>query len=181
MYTYGWFMQKPTQYCKAIIFQLKIIFLKEVWCLQECQSNTLLYERVGFKVCKYKWLQPKLRMIPWRKSSNYSSFHIVCCSCCLVTKICPALCDPTDCSVPGFLVLHHLLEFVQTHVHQVGDAIQPSYPLSSPSPALNHSQHQGLSQWVGKHMVDLPSNYRLFSEKQRKSIIAFLYIWQTFL
>ena len=98
--------------------------------MQECQSNTLLYERVGFKVCKCKWLQPKLRMIPWRKSSNYSSFHIVCCSCCSVTKMCPALCDPVDCSMPGFPVLHYLLGFVQTHVHQVGDAIQTSYPLS---------------------------------------------------
>ena len=60
--------------------------------------------------------------------------------------MCPALCDPVDCSVPGFPVLHYLLGFVQTHVHQVGDAIQTSYPLSSPSPpALNHSQHQGFS------------------------------------
>ena len=57
------------------------------------------------------------------------------------------LCDPMDCSTPGFPVLHHLLERAQTHVHQVGDAIQPSHPLSSPSPpALNLSQHQGLYQ-----------------------------------
>ena len=52
-----------------------------------------------------------------------------------------------DCSTPGFPVLHHLLEFAQTHVHRVDDAIQPSHPLSSPSPpALNLSQHQGLFQ-----------------------------------
>ena len=58
------------------------------------------------------------------------------------------LCDPKDCSMPGFPVLHHLPELAQTHVHRVGDAIQPSHPLLSPSPALNLSQHQGLSQWV---------------------------------
>jgi len=51
-----------------------------------------------------------------------------------------------NCSTPGFPVLHHLPEFAQTHVHQVSDAIQPSHPLSTPSPpAFNLSQHQGLS------------------------------------
>ena len=55
------------------------------------------------------------------------------------------LCDPMDCSMPGFPVHHELPELTQTHVHQVGDAIQPSHPLSSPSPpAFNLSQHQGL-------------------------------------
>ena len=55
------------------------------------------------------------------------------------------LCDPMDCSMPGFPVHHQLLELAQIHVHQVGDAIQPSHPLSSPSPpAFNLSQHQGL-------------------------------------
>ena len=57
--------------------------------------------------------------------------------------------QPMDCSTPGFPVLHHLLEFAQTHVHWVSDAIQPSHPLLPPSPpALNLSQHQGLFQWV---------------------------------
>ena len=55
------------------------------------------------------------------------------------------LCDPTDCSTPGFRVHHQLPELAQTHVHQVGDAIQPSHPLSSPSPPAFHlSQHQDL-------------------------------------
>ena len=54
-----------------------------------------------------------------------------------------------DCSTPGFPVLHHLLELVQVHVHQVGDAIQPSCPLSAPSsPAFYLSQHHGLFQWI---------------------------------
>ena len=66
-----------------------------------------------------------------------------------VTQSCPTLCDPMHCSTPGFPVLHHLLEFPQTHVHWVGDAIQPSHPMSSPSHlALNLSQHQNLFQWV---------------------------------
>ena len=68
---------------------------------------------------------------------------------------CPTLCNPMDCSTPGLPVHHHLLELTQTHVHQVGDAIQPSHPLSSPSPpAPNPSQHQGLFQWVSSlHQV----------------------------
>ena len=56
-----------------------------------------------------------------------------------VTQSCPTLCDPMDCSIPGFLVHHQLLEHAQIHVHQMGDAIQQSHPLSSPSPAFNLS------------------------------------------
>ena len=55
--------------------------------------------------------------------------HSICCYC-SVGQSCPTLCDPMDCSMPGFPVLHHLPELAQTHVHGVGDAIQPSYPLS---------------------------------------------------
>jgi len=66
-----------------------------------------------------------------------------------VSQLCPTLCDPMNSSMPGLPVHHQLLEFTQTHVHQVGDAIQPSHPLSSPSPpAPNPSQHQGFFQWV---------------------------------
>jgi len=66
-----------------------------------------------------------------------------------VAQSCLTLCDPMNCSMPGLPVHHQLLESTQTHVHLVGDAIQPSYPLSSPSsPALNLSQHQGLFRWV---------------------------------
>ena len=72
------------------------------------------------------------------------------CCCCSVTKSCPVLCDPMDCSMLGSSVLHYFSEFAQTHVHWVSDAIQPSHPLLPPSPsALNLSQHQGLFQWVG--------------------------------
>ena len=62
----------------------------------------------------------------------------------------PTLCDPMDYSMPGFTVLHYLLEFAHTHVHWVSDAIQPSHPLSSPfPPAFNLSPHQSLFQYVG--------------------------------
>ena len=66
-----------------------------------------------------------------------------------VAQLCLTLWDPMDCSTPGFLVHHQLWELTQTHAHQVGDAIQSSHPLSSPSPpTFNLSQHQGLFQWV---------------------------------
>ena len=66
-----------------------------------------------------------------------------------VAQSCLTLCDPMNCSTPGLPVHHQLPEFTQTHIHQVGDAIQPSHPLSSPSPpAPNPSQYQSLFQWV---------------------------------
>ena len=64
-----------------------------------------------------------------------------------VAQSCPTLCDSMNHSTPGLPVHHQLLEFTQTHVHRVGDAIQPSHPLSSPFPsAPNPSQHQGIFQ-----------------------------------
>jgi len=72
-----------------------------------------------------------------------------------VAQSCPTLCDPINHSTPGLPVHYQLLESTQTHIHWVGDAIQPSHPLSSPSPpALNLSQHQGLFKWVSSsHQV----------------------------
>ena len=66
-----------------------------------------------------------------------------------VTQWCLTLCNPMDCSMPGFLVHHQLPEFTQTHVHWVSDSIQLSHPLLSPSPPnFNLSQHLGLFRWV---------------------------------
>ena len=72
-----------------------------------------------------------------------------------VTQLCPTLCNPMDCSTLGFPAHHQLPEFTQTHVHWVGDAIQLSHPLSTPSPpAFNLSQYQGLFKWVSSsHQV----------------------------
>ena len=72
-----------------------------------------------------------------------------------VAQSCVTLCDPMDFSMPYFPVHHQLLELAQTHAHWVSDTIQPSHPLSFPSPpAFNFSQHQGLFQWVSSsHQV----------------------------
>ena len=69
--------------------------------------------------------------------------------CCSVTQSYQTLCDPMGCSTPCFPVVHHLPELVQTHVHWVNDAFQPSHPLSSSPPALHLSQHQSFPKsWL---------------------------------
>ena len=82
-------------------------------------------------------------------------FDFICIQFSSVTQSCPTLCDPMDCSTPGILVHNQLLELVQTYVNRVSDAIQPSHPLSSPSPpTFNLSQHPGLFKWVSSsHQV----------------------------
>ena len=87
------------------------------------------------------------------KSSYVTMFVMICYSSNHFSSVqslsCVWLCDPMNCSTPGLPVHHQLLESTQTHVHCVSDAIQPSHPLSSPSPpALSLSQHQGLFKWV---------------------------------
>ena len=82
-----------------------------------------------------------------RVGANYLVHH---CGFSSVIQSCPTLCDPMGCSTPGFPVHHQLPELTQTHVHWVGDAIQPSHP--SP-PAFNHSQHQGISKWVSSSLL----------------------------
>ena len=81
------------------------------------------------------------------ESAQFFPNHCCCCCYCSVAKSCPTLCNPMDCSMPGFLVLHHLLELAQTHVHWVSGVIQLSRSLPLPSPpAFNLSQNQGLFQ-----------------------------------
>ena len=73
----------------------------------------------------------------WIKLRCYVNKLVVnICCCCLVSQLCPTLCNPMDCSTPGFPVLHYLPEFAQTHVHWGDDVIQPLHPLSPPSPSL---------------------------------------------
>ena len=92
----------------------------------------------------------------------------------------PTLCDPMDSSTPGFPVHHQLPELVQTHVHQLGDAIQPSHPLLSPFPALNLSQHQGLFKWViSSHQVAKILEFQLQHQSfhEHSGLISFKMDW----
>ena len=85
-------------------------------------------------------------LFPFGTKCHEDDCHIYLICCCSSARSCPTLCDPMNCSLPGFPDLHYLPEFVQTQVPWAGDAIQPSHPLSlSSPPALNLSQHQGLS------------------------------------
>ena len=98
-----------------------------------------------------------------------------------VTRLCPILRDPMNCSTPGLPVHHQLPEFTQTHVHRVGDAIQPSHPLPSPSPpALNHSPYQGLFQWVSSsHQVTKVLEFQLHisPSNEHLGLISFRMDW----
>ena len=99
----------------------------------------------------------------------------------LVAQSCLTLCDPMDCSTPGFPVHLQLWELTQTYVRRVGDAIQPSHPLSSPSPpAFNLSQHQGLFQWVSSsHQVAkvLSFNFTISPSNKYSGLISFRMDW----
>ena len=98
-----------------------------------------------------------------------------------VAQLCPTLCDPMDCSMPGLPIHHQLLEFTQTHVHWVSNAIQPSHPLSSPSPpTFNPSQHQGLCKWVSSsHQVAkvLEFSFNIIPSNEQSELIAFKVDW----
>ena len=121
------------------------------------RSKALFPEQTECQVC-YRYSPPKR----WRgcirlrtagcKEVTSNSIDGGC--CCSVTQSCLALCNSMNYSTPSFSILHYLPEFAQIHVHGVRDAIQPSHPLSPPSPTLSLSQHQGLFQWVGfSHQV----------------------------
>ena len=94
-----------------------------------------------------------------------------------VAQSCLTLCDPVNRSTPGLPVHHQLPEFTQTHIHRVGDAIQPSHPLSSPSPpAPNPSQHQRLFQWVNSSrevakVLELQSQWQSFQWTPRTGLL----------
>ena len=95
-----------------------------------------------------------------------------------VTQSCLTLCDPMNHSMQGLPVHHQLPEFTQSHVHWVGDAIQPFHPLSSPSPpALNLSQYQGLFQWVSSSyqvakVLELQLQHQSFRWTPRTDLLA---------
>ena len=114
-------------------------------------------------------LTKNLSYVEWkiRESLGFVIPDSFLCLFCLqfssVAQLCLTLCDPMDCNTPGFPVHRQLPELTQTHVHWVGDAIQPSHPLSFPSsPAFNLSQHQGLFKWVSSlHQVARAMEFQL--------------------
>ena len=117
-----------------------------------CWGREFFFQLFWGRVWRYSGIWPpptfwSLKVNPGSVMAplGVSFSFLVCCCCCLVTHSCPTHCDSMDYSTPGFPVLHHLLEFVQTFAYWVIDAIQPLQSLSSPSPpAFNHSQHQCL-------------------------------------
>ena len=122
------------------------------YCLRPVSFFQINYSFYFFKLINFNWRLIALQYcggfaIHWYKSAMGVQFSSV-------GQSCPTLYNPMDSSTPGLPVHHQLPEFTQTHVHWVGDAIQPSYPLSSPSPAFSLSQHQDLFRWVSSlHQV----------------------------
>ena len=103
--------------------------------------------------------------------------HSKSCCCCSVAQSCPTLCDPMDCSRPGFPVLHHLPELAQTHVLWVSDTIHPSCPLSFPSlPAFKFPQHQDIYQRVGSSN-QVAKVLELQLQHQFISVQSFNHVW----
>ena len=98
-----------------------------------------------------------------------------------VAQLCPTLCELMNRSTPDLPVHHQFLESTQTHVHWVGDAIQPSHPLLSPSPALNLSQHQGLFKWVSSsHQVAKVLEFQLQHQSFQwspRTDLLFYWVW----
>ena len=133
--TWGYFIQSHLEFKKGFfknnsLTQIISFFITKFplfgWCWGPGRCSVA--HLINWTICNYDFI-----------SVQFSS----------VTQLCLTLWDPMNCSTSGLPVHHQLLEFTQIHVHWVGDAIQPSYPLSSPSPlAPNPSQHQGLFQWV---------------------------------
>ena len=112
---------------------------------QELKISRCLQKLCHFRISMFLWIYPEeLKNKTLKKLCDH------CLQFNLVQSLSSVrLCNPMNCRTPGLSVHHHLPEFTQTHVHRVGDAIQPSHPLSSPSPpAPNPSQHQSLFQWI---------------------------------
>ena len=147
----GWYSQLPSpspapcpQFLEVTTLSICIFFLNLFFGWEAC--GIFLPEQ-GSNLCPLQWKRRISATGPPGKA-----FHEDFCSLLQFSSVaqsCLTLCDPMNRSSPGLCVHHQLPEFTQTRVHRVSDAIQPSHPLSSPSPpAPNLSQHQSLFQWV---------------------------------
>ena len=124
--------------CCQLTFCLELIYHEGFHYISEANKGNKDWttKKTNWSLAS-KYVMPKMAMLV----GNMTQFSSV--------QLRPTLRDPMDCSMPGLPIHHQLLELVQTHVHWVGDAIQPYHSLLSPSPpAFNLSQHQGLFQWV---------------------------------
>ena len=123
------------------------------------------------------WAKAIYLKFPWSGTVRFPKFYCSKFQFSSVAQLCPTLCNPTNHSTPGLPVHHQLPEFTQTHVHQVGVAIQLSHPLSSPSPpALNTSQHQGLFKWVNSlheaaRLLEFQLQHRSFQWTPRTDLL----------
>ena len=127
--------------------------LSYVSCIGRVGQGLLLAPAVHLKMLKFKMFPNSAQTKHTEPQATNMQLLVIQFSS--VAQLCLTLCDPMDGSTPGLPVHHQLPALTQTHVHQVGDVIQPSHPLSSPSPpAPNPSQYQGLFQRVGSsHQV----------------------------
>ena len=109
-------------------------------CLCMFLYSCLLAQELHSSISSFEWISWNVGQRLWQwNETQFSS----------VAQSCPTVCNIMGCSTPGFPVHHQLPELTETHVHWVGDAIQPSHPLLSPSPpTFNLAQHHGLFQWV---------------------------------
>ena len=124
----------------SILFILVTLACLSSWITDVPYSTESLYRLLSF----VNFFSPRILLPPCPSCFSFISVQFSS-----ITQSYPTLCEPMNRSTPGLPVHHHLLEFTQTHIHRVGDAIQPSHPLLSPSPpAPNPSQHQSLFQWV---------------------------------
>ena len=160
---HDWRMKKPVS-CRESCSVKQFLL---TWGLQEVHKPTDIINSwyVSIWGQQVKWLSSNSQRslqssVYWLRYKyrtyvhNYQKYH---CCCCSLSKSCPTLCNPRDCSTSGFPILHYLPKFAQTHVHWVNNSIQPSHPLSPPSPpALSLSQHQGLFQWASSSSVEHP-------------------------
>ena len=150
---YRWATWEAPEAIRVALNSMWLVFLwrRGNWNRQKDTSSMLAHRRKTMwghskKTSTYK---PRREVSEETSPANHGLLASSSVQFSLVTQSCPTLCDPMNYSTPGLPVHHQLLEFTQTHVHRVGDAIQPSHPLSSPSPpAPSPSQHQSLFQWV---------------------------------
>ena len=127
-----------TNFIDRILCETFLFFLMHLFLLNLKVHTVALFENSPKKARKGKFYS-------YTSTTSYGFITSIHCCYCSVTKSCPLLSDPMNCSMPGFPVFHHLMKFAQIQVHWVSDAIWPSHPLLLPSPlAFNISQHQGL-------------------------------------